>query len=171
MEATSGRKYVEQDGAIYCDRAGCPGSTGLRCQRTNVPICPQCAVMTPVGYISKDAAKSHADKFYNIAPTDYVIAATVAFVVTTLGGLGLLFFFGRFWLILIVAAMPLGGGVAELVWRAIRYKRGRRTQQVVAGAMIAATFVLFIFGFIWGLMLGGIATAAAVSRFEVALRA
>lgn len=171
METTSRRQFVERDGVIYCDRASCPGSTGLRCQRTGVPICPQCAVMTPVGYISKDAAKAQADKFYNIALTDYMIAAAVAFGGMLVVGLPLVFLLGRLWLIMILAGAPVGGGIAEMVWRAINYKRGRNTQRVVAVSMTVATGILFLFGGLMGLIFGAIATAAAVSRFEVALRA
>lgn len=164
------RKYVERDGKIFCDRRNCPGSEGLRCQRTNVPICSQCAVRTPVGYISKDAAKQQADRFFNIGMPDYVIAGGIAFFATLISGFIVSMFLGSIWLILFFIGAPVGGAIGDTAWRAIRYRRGRYTSRVVGGAMLLATFMLFPFGGISALIFGGIATVTAVSRFEVAIR-
>lgn len=170
MAIAGQRNYEERDGVIYCDRRGCPGSTGLRCQRTNVPICVKCAVRTPVGYISKDAAKLQADKYFNIELKDYIIAAIVAFVATLVIGFIVSFIFGGFFLIGFLIAGVVGGSVGELVWRSIRYKRGRYTSRVVGGAMLLATLFVFLAGGgIVGLAFGVIATVAAVSRFQVTL--
>jgi uncharacterized membrane protein len=164
------RKYTEKDGVMYCDRRGCPGSTGLRCQRTSVPICSKCAVRTPVGYISKDAARLQANRYYNIEVVDYLIAAVIAFVATLVAGFMLVTIFGGFWFIGLLVSAPLGGGIGELVWRSIRFRRGRYTSRVVGGAMLLATGILFAFGgSIVGLIFGVIATTTAVSRFQVAL--
>lgn len=171
MAAVEQRHYEERDGQIYCDRKGCPGSSGLRCQRTNVPICVKCAVRTPVGYISKDAAKQQADKYYNIANQDYLLAGAVAFFATLLTGFVMTIVFGRFFLLGFLFATPVGAAVGELVWRSIRYRRGRYTARVVSGAMLFATGILFVItGFsLIALVFGIIATAAAVSRFQVTL--
>ncbi len=172
MEQTiGGRKYIERDGVLYCDRRNCPGSTGLRCQRSGVPICSKCAVRTPVGYISKDAAKQQADKYFNITPADYIIAGLVAFFATFGVGLMLVTFLGRFWILLLIASAPIGGGIGEMAWRCIRYKRGRHIGRAVGVAMVAATGILFLIGGFISLIFGLIATGAAVSRFEIALRA
>ncbi len=165
-----GRTYKEMDdGVVFCDRRNCLGSSGLRCQRSNVPICKQCAVATPVGYISKDAAKQQADKYFNIATTDYMIAASVAFFMTLFAG----FFVGLFgfFIIIIFASIPIGAGIGELVLRAIKNRRGRYTQRVVGASMGLATLFLLLFTFNPLMLLFGVlATGAAVSRFQVALR-
>lgn len=164
------RNYVERDGKIFCDRRNCPGSEGLRCQRTNVPICSQCAVRTPVGYISKDAAKQQADRYFNIGVPDYVIAAGIAFFATLISGFFISLFLGGIWLILFFVGAPIGAAIGDITWRTIGHRRGRYTSRVVGGAMIFATFILFPIGGIGTLIFGGIATVAAVSRFEVAIR-
>lgn len=158
-----------QDGVIYCGRANCPGSTGLRCYRTGVPICMKCAVKTPVGYISKEAAREQADKFFNIASYDYIIAAAVAFGALLIGG-GLILMILPFILFMFVIGGALGGGISELVWRAIRYKRGRYTTYAVGLGMGSATLILMLINPIGGLILGGIATGVTLSRFRFGLR-
>ncbi|PJF44244.1 MAG: hypothetical protein CUN55_04985 [Phototrophicales bacterium] len=165
-----GRTYREMsDGTIYCDRRNCAGSSGLRCQRTDVPICTQCAVRTPVGYISKDAAKMQADKYYNIDTTDYILAAVVSFMATLLTGF--LVSFVGFFILIILISIPIGTGIGEIVLRVIKNRRGRYTQRIVGIAMSIATFLLLILTLnIFMLLFGVLATGAAVSRFQVALR-
>lgn len=164
------RKYVERDGKIFCDRRNCPGSSGLRCQRTNVPICSQCAVRTPVGYISKDAAREQANRYFNVNLPDYAIAGGVAFGATFFSAFVISVFLGSIWLILFFIGAPVGAAIGDIAWRAIGHRRGRYTSRVVAGAMIIATLLVFPFGGISALIFGGVATVAAVSRFEVAIR-
>lgn len=173
-----GRSYTEMnDGTIFCDRRECPGSIGLRGQRTGVPICMSCAVQTPVGYISKDAAREQANKFFNIESSDYVVAAIIAFMITFISGfmVGAFFvrfsFFGLFVLLLIGGAV--GGTIGEVVVKSIKNRRGRYTSQVVGGAMVTATFFAFLFTglSLMTLIYGLIVASATVSRFEIALRA
>lgn len=173
-----GREYKEvADGTIFCDRRGCPGSSGLRCQRTEVPICLKCAVQTPVGYISEDAAREQADKFFNIASSDYVIASGISFAATFFSGFIFAALFGGFGFfaifILFFIGGAIGGSIGEIVMRSIKNRRGRYTSHVVGGSMIIATFFVFLLsGFaLTALIYGGIATSAAVSRFQIALRA
>ena len=173
-----GRNYREiEDGTIFCDRRACPGSSGLRCQRTEVPICMKCAVSTPVGYISEDAAREHADKFFNIAGSDYIIAAVIAFLATFFTGFIFAAIFGGFgffaFFLMFIIGGSVGGSIGEIVMRSIKNRRGRHTSRVVGASMIMATVFIFIFsGFsIIALLYGIIATSAAVSRFQIALRA
>lgn len=170
-----GRTYKEMDdGTIFCDRRACPGSSGLRGARTNVPICMKCAVRTPTGYISEDAAKEQADKYFNISNRDYLIAALVAFFGTFLAGLLVsIFSFGGFFGLLLIFFFSggIGASIGEIVLRAIKHRRGRYTQRVVGIAMGLATALLVIFTFnIFIVIFGVLATGSAVSRFEVALR-
>jgi hypothetical protein len=156
---------------IFCHRRNCPGSTGLRCYQTGVPICMKCSVRTPVGYISKDAAKDRADKFFNISVSDYVVVATIAFMGTLITGFFAVSFLGFLWFLLIFIGPALGGIIGEMIFRGIRRRRGRYTRQIVIGSMIAANIILF---FVTGNLLAlGIfaftATSAAIARLQVAL--
>jgi hypothetical protein len=134
----------------------------------------KCAVRTPVGYISKDAAKEQADKYYNIKVVSYIIAGAVAFIAMLGMAFMLSLFIGGFFgfIIAFLVGAPAGGLVSELVWRSIGSQRGRYTGRVVGGAMALATLLVFLFTFsIVVLLFGFVATSAAVSRFEIALRA
>lgn len=161
---------------VYCQRANCPGSTGLRCIRTNVPICTKCAVLVKgVGYISPEAARAQQDKFFNAQTTDYIVAGAIAFtILLVLGFIFVLIFPGGFFALLIAffAGSATGSLISQLVWNAIQRRRGRYTARVVVGAMLAATAIVFFFGFfsLTGLIFGIAATSAAAARFQVALR-
>ncbi|MBI5928137.1 MAG: hypothetical protein HY862_02425 [Chloroflexi bacterium] len=160
---------TESPERIFCGKANCPGSTGLKCYRTGVLICMKCAVKTPVGYISKEAAREQADKYFNIASYDYIIAAVVAFAALLIGG-GLVIMILPFFLFMFIIGGALGGGIAEIVWRAIRFKRGRYTTYAVGSGLVAATLCLMVLSPFNGFILGGIATSVALSRFRFGLR-
>ncbi len=160
---------TQREERIFCGKANCPGSTGLKCYRTGVPICMKCAVKTPVGYISKEAAKEQADKYFNIASYDYIIAAVVSFGSLLISG-AILVNILPFIIFMFVIGGALGGGISEIVWRAIRYKRGRYTTYAVGLGMVAATLCLMLLSPISGLILGGVATSVALSRFRFQLR-
>lgn len=170
----SKREFYEQDGKIYCDRRGCPGSAGLRDHRNGVPICAKCAVRTAVGYISKDTAREHENIFFNATATDYVIAGVVAFVVSLVAGF-VIMQLGFFYFSILLAA-PAGGVVSEAVYRISRKRRGRYTGQVVGAAMGLSVIVLLLFALIGiGSLLSlgiyaFIAIGVAVSRFQLGLR-
>jgi hypothetical protein len=147
---------------------------GLRCQRTEVPICPKCSVRTPVGYISKEAAREQQDKFFDAATMDYIIAGVVAFfgnlfigfLVTRLGFLG---FFGL--LLIFFVATSAGGLISELIWRAIRKRRGRYTGQVAGAGIILSSILLFPFTSLFALLLYAFVVLTAVNaRFQLGLR-
>ncbi|CAG0981379.1 hypothetical protein ANRL2_02466 [Anaerolineae bacterium] len=160
---------TQRDERIFCGKANCPGSTGLKCYRTGVPICMKCAVKTPVGYISKETAREQADKYFNIASYDYIIATLVAFGSLLVSGVVLVRFIPFFYFMFLIGG-AVGGGIAEIVWRAIRYKRGRYTTYAVGAGMIAATLLLILLSPLNGAIFGGIATSVALSRFRFQLR-
>ena len=166
---TAPAETTDSQEVIYCGRGNCPGSTGLRCYRTGVPICMKCAVRTPVGYISPEAAREQADKYFNIASYDYIIAAVVSFFGLLISGVVLITVIPIFF-IMLLAGSAVGGGISELVWRAIRYKRGRYTAYAVGAGMISATIILALLNPISGLIFGGFATSVALGRFRFGLR-
>jgi hypothetical protein len=164
-----------EDGTIFCSISGCHGSVGLRCQRTEVPICPKCSVRTPVGYISKEAAREQQNKFFDAATTDYIIAGAVAFfanlfigfLVTRLGFLG---FFGL--ILIFFVGTSAGGVISELIWRAIRKRRGRYTAQVAGAGIILSSILLFPFTpFLFALLVYAFVVLTTVNaRFQLGLR-
>ena len=53
--------------------------TYLRCNKCGRPICPKCAVRTPVGYRCRDCVQAHQQVFYaGFRPTYYLLVAAVA---------------------------------------------------------------------------------------------
>lgn len=96
--------------------------TTLRCNRCEKPICPQCAIQTPVGYRCKECVQGQQKAFDNSIAIDYPIAvivsmAGVGFATAVLAFLG---FWGLF------VAPIVGGGIAELIRWAVRRRRSRR---------------------------------------------
>lgn len=176
FEGSKREFYEVEDGTIFCDRRGCPGSKGLRDHRNGVPICAKCAVRTAVGYISKDTAREHQNIFFTATPTDYIITGVTAFIASLFAG----FFISLigFFYIAFLASVPAGGFVSEMVYRVSRKRRGRYTGQVVGVAMALSVVLLFLVSFIGIIFVDPISLGiyaflgigAAVSRFQLGLR-
>jgi len=103
--------------------------TLLRCSKCLDPICPKCAVHTPVGFRCPKCARVARSPLYVLAPQDYLVALAVAGSLSLLAGavmvqLGLLF--------ALLLAVPAGGLIAEAVLRGTRGKRGRSVQLITA---------------------------------------
>jgi len=120
------------DETMYC--ANHPErETSLRCNRCNKPICPSCAVQTPVGYRCKQCVRGQQKVFDTARTTDFIVAGVIAAVGTGIAValLNLIGFWGFF-----VAPM-VGGGIAELIRRAIGSRRSRKLSvAVVAGGVL-----------------------------------
>lgn len=166
-----------EDQRVYCHRRNCPGSTGLRCYQTDVPICMQCAIQTPVGYISKDAQRERQKVYFNIQTKDYILLALVGFfttlfigypVVLLVSGLGFIGFF-----IMAFVGSAIGGSIGEASFRAIGRRRGRYTDRVLIGAMVSACLIIFLFSGLYVVIGLGIfaftAIGAAVARIRITL--
>lgn len=170
------RNYREEaDGTVFCQIGGCLGSTGLRCYRTSVPICMKCAVKTPVGYISREAAREQQDKFFTALPRDYLITVAIAFFLNL--GLGYIAaqigFIGFFGLILMSFWGTFAAGIlSEAIWRALNKRRGRYTGRVAAGAVfLSSLLVFFVTGSLLGLLIYTVIVIIAINaRFQVGLR-
>jgi hypothetical protein len=96
--------------------------TMLRCNKCEKAICGQCAIQTPVGYRCKECVRGQQAIFDTARSIDYFVAG----VITTIGvaiSVALLRFVG-FWGLLLAPAV--GGGLAELVRRAVGRRRSRR---------------------------------------------
>lgn len=163
---------VEETELIYCGKPNCPGSTGLRCIRTNVPICSKCAVLVKgVGYISKDAAREQEKKFYNVVPTDYLVVGAISFFGTLVIGFPLNIFLGGIWFLMFLLGPAVGSAIGEVTWRIIGNRRGKYMSQTVTGSIIAASLLLFIIIPSFSVIIfGGMAAFSAAARFQVGLR-
>jgi hypothetical protein len=95
--------------------------TTLRCNRCEKPICSQCAVLTPVGYRCKECVRGQQKGFETARRIDYPIAGLISAV--TLGVAMYLLGFLSWWGIFI--APVVGGGVADIVHRAVGRRRSR----------------------------------------------
>ena len=124
---------------VYCARHP-DVETGLRCSRCGTPICPRCAVPTPVGARCPNCAGLQRVPTYLISPGQYVLAVGV--------GLGASVVMGILW-----AMAPLGGlfaffivaGVgwllAELVSRAVNRKRGPGLAAIAGASVVVVVWV------------------------------
>jgi hypothetical protein len=174
------RNYqMDAEGVTFCDLRGCRGSSGLACYRTGVPICLNCAVKTPVGYISREAQREQANVFYDATTGDYVKTGVVAFLAHLFIGflatrlallaVGFLGFFGFIFVLFIAASA--GSAVSEAVWRAIGRKRGRYTGQIAALGVAASAFFLVPFTpFIVLLVYSALVISTVSSRFQLGIR-
>ena len=146
--------------------------TTLRCNRCGKPMCTSCAVRTPVGYRCKECVRGHQAKFITAEWYDYLIGAGVGLVASGIAafliGVVLGFIGGGFltWIVLFVAAPPIGGGIAELVRRALRGRRGRYLAHVVVGAMVVGGLPALIVTGLLGVLYLVLASGAAFSRLR-----
>ena len=150
---------VEQDApaeeVTYCknhpDR-----ETLLRCNKCDEPICPECAVLTDVGYRCKECIRGLQDKYYNAEPKDNWIALAVSFIVTVIALpiLGfILGFFGFFFGSIIALFVGSGAGtsLAQIIRQAVGKRRGRYIgYYAIAGIIAGILVVVFLtpFGFV-----------------------
>lgn len=107
--------------------------TYLRCARCGDPICHRCAVPIEVGYICPACRNRQQQVFYaEFRPVYYLVAVAVALPLAFIAG----------WIVpasgwLAVILSPLAGmGIAEVVRRAIRRRRGRYTWLVVSACIL-----------------------------------
>ncbi|MFQ6059361.1 MAG: B-box zinc finger protein [Anaerolineae bacterium] len=118
--------------------------TLLRCNKCGKPICIKCAVRTPVGYRCKECVAEQQAVFYTAEMLDYPIAALVGFIASAIvvflyGLFPLGFFYGLF--IALFAGPAVGGGIAEVIRRAVRRRRGRYLWLAACGAVVLGALV------------------------------
>ena len=108
--------------------------TYLRCNKCGRPICPQCAVQTPVGYRCRDCINAQQQVFYaDFRPVYYLIAAAIAFPLSIILG-GILILLAS-WYSVILGPI-VGIFIAEAVRWAIKRRRGKHTWLVVCGCIL-----------------------------------
>lgn len=104
--------------------------TTLRCNRCENPICPQCAVQTPVGYRCKECVRGQQKIFDTSRSFDFPVAAGAAFILVGFASAVLVFL--SFWGLFV--APVVGGGIAEIIRWIIRRRRHRKLPLVAAAA-------------------------------------
>jgi hypothetical protein len=116
-----------------------PGrETRMRCNLCDKPICPKCAVHTPVGFRCKACVKAQQSDFYTARWYDYPLSAGVAFGLSVAAAM--VASQAGWWLTLF--AGPLAGGlVGKAVHAAIGRRRGRWIWLTCAVSIVVGTLV------------------------------
>ncbi len=136
---------MSDDEVLYC--VNHPNvETRLRCSKCGNPICPRCAVQTPVGFRCPQCVRSQQAIFYTATPLDYAIAVVVGLVVSTIAA----FILGQVGIFLALILGPVAGGViAGVVHWAIRRRRGRWIWLVVSGCIVTGALVVALLPFLF----------------------
>ena len=120
--------------------------TRLRCSKCGNPICPKCAVQTPVGFRCPQCVRSQQAIFYTVTPLDYGISVVVGLVISIIAA----FILSRVGIFLVLILGPVAGGViAEVVRWAIRRRRGRWIWLVVGSCIVVGALVAALFPFLF----------------------
>ncbi len=127
----------ESGQVLYC--ANHPQTeTLLRCNRCDKPICPRCAVRTPVGFRCRQCVGQQQAVYFTARPLDYVVAAGVGLVLSVIAG-AIMTPLGWFFALFLG---PLAGGlIAEAVRWAIGRRRGRYVWLVVSGCVVVGALL------------------------------
>lgn len=161
----------EEGVAVYACANHPERETTLRCNRCGKPICPDCAVLTDVGYRCRECVTALEGRFYHATPRHVVSALVAAAVLGFLGGAAGVVAAGfiGFWSLLI--APLISGLVAEGIWRAGARYRARHLN-VYAAFVVATTGLLgfligilfFPHGLVFGLITVGVIVATVYTR-------
>jgi hypothetical protein len=136
--------------------------TTLRCNHCDAPICPECAVRTPVGFRCKECVKVQQAVFYNAEWYDYVVATLVTLALSTPAAV-LASWVG--WFFALIASPFVGGLIGGIVHRAIGRRRGKWIWLTVAVCIVLGAFFVWLArpGAILSIgIYAGLATAAAM---------
>ncbi|MEA1976439.1 MAG: hypothetical protein U9N80_00910 [Chloroflexota bacterium] len=115
--------------------------TALRCNHCDKPICPKCAVQTPVGYRCRECIRGHQKVFDTSTAIDIPVAGAMALISVCVATalLDLLGFWGLF------VAPIVGSGIAALIRLVVKKRRSR--QLTIASIVGGILGVLFYLGF------------------------
>lgn len=118
--------------------------TTLRCNRCEKPICTKCAVLTPVGYRCPECVRGQQKVFDTARSTDGIIAASISAV--AVGVAGFILSYLGFWSLIV--APVVGGGIAEIIRRAVGRRRSRRLpwMAVIGGSLGLVVVLINQFG-------------------------
>ena len=104
----------------------------LRCNRCDKPICVKCARRVATGYRCPECVSQQQQIFETALWYDYVVAASVAAVLSGIAG-ALLTVLG--WFIFFLSPIA-GGAIAEVVRFAVRKRRGKWLPWAAVGGVV-----------------------------------
>ncbi len=131
--ATTRAATVAPEEPLYCINHPTV-ETRLRCNRCNAPICPKCAVRTPVGFRCPQCVKGQQAVFYTATTGDNLIAAVVSLPLAVVAGF-IMNYLG--WFFAIFLGPLIGGLIAEAVYRATGRRRGQAIKWIVGACLVA----------------------------------
>ncbi len=143
--------------------------TNLRCGKCDRPICPRCAVPTPVGTRCPACARLSRLPIFQVSIRDHIKAAGV--------GLGVAVVLGVIWGVASssllglasFAALPVGYGIGELVSQSVNRKQGVGLQAIAGTCMLISYLIAVTTGFyisLFSIMAAAAGGFIAVNRFR-----
>lgn len=127
---------------VYCARHP-KTQTALACARCATPICPDCFVPGPVGFLCKACADLGSSPLFQIRPERFALAIVAGIVSGGIAGV-LLQHIGFY---IFFTAPIIGGILGQIVLQAVGYKRGIKVEWITGGSIIAgAALSLLITG-------------------------
>jgi len=133
-----GADTVDEEGLRYFCVNHPNVETLIRCSKCLDPICQKCAVPTPVGLRCRKCAYANRSPLYVVKPPHVLVAGAVGLVLAVMAGAAAV----QLWILWVaVLAGPVGGGIAEVMMRVTRGKRGLAMRVtavvcIVAGALL-----------------------------------
>jgi hypothetical protein len=120
----------------YCTRHPAREAT-LHCIRCNRPMCTDCVVPTPTGYMCKECTRKQEDRFFTSTNADYPIVFVICAIGNLIGCVGGMYL-GGWWF-----GIFIGGGLGSIFGTLARNATGRRVGRhsakiAVAGAILGA---------------------------------
>jgi hypothetical protein len=129
---------LDADATLYCYRHP-TRETRLRCRTCDRPICPKCAIQTPVGFRCPEDGRVKNDPFTRFSPVQLVAALGVALIAGTIAGViaNQIGFFS------IIISYFAGSFIVQAEDRIVGLKRG----PIMTGIVIGGIFVGGLLGF------------------------
>jgi hypothetical protein len=129
---------LDADETLYCYRHP-SRETRLRCRTCDRPICPKCAIQTPVGFRCPEDGRVKNDPFTRFSPVQLVAALGVALIGGTIAGViaNQIGFFS------IIISYFAGSFIVQAEDRIVGLKRG----PIITGIVIGGIFLGGLIGF------------------------
>lgn len=136
--AGPGADTIDEEGPRYYCVNHPNVETLIRCSKCLDPICRKCAVPTPVGLRCRKCAYANRSPLYAVKLRHILTAGSVGLGLATAAGAAAM----QLWVLWVaLLAGPVGGGIAELMMRATRGKRGRAMQATVVVCIVAGALL------------------------------
>lgn len=131
--------------------------TALRCNRCEKPICPKCALKSPVGYRCPDCVKTQQKVFDTAVWSDYLLVFFLGGFFSFLGGLAVALITSLIWGYVVFFLAPgLGLFIGNMMRRIVRHHSPRLNYTFLAALILGplpfalvlgvGTLALFLFG-------------------------